>query len=180
MFRGWYNFWFACVFLPCAISAYGSAGNPSFREHEDDDSEPVTTVIKCYGAENEVGTVSYLKIPMLDKYVILNLYVEPEYRRQGYGSALLEYACDHLKAIGAKHVYLQPGPFEMGKAPEGYLTTIKPTGEALAQQMQQLVVFYKDNGFVPAPQWLTQVIKWVYTCMGIDENAEYLMVKELI
>jgi GNAT superfamily N-acetyltransferase len=175
------SFLIALIFISQAIVAGIYPPECSFSQHQDerDDSDSVVTVVKCHIQDQEVGTVSYMKLPMLNRYIMLSLYVEPEYRNKGYGSALLAYACDCIKATGAKCVYLQPGPFELSRAPEGYLTTTKPTGPMLAKKLEHLMAFYKKNGFVPAEQWLIPLVCLAYALMEIEEDADLLVVKDL-
>lgn len=155
----------------------------SFHMREDAINDPdfVEIVVEYRRGEQQIGTISYMKLPMLDRYIIFSLYVEPQYRKKGYGSALLTYACDRLRTIGAQCVYLQPGPFEIGKdSKENFLTTIKPVGDAQLDELKNLKIFYEKNGFVLAPQWLIPFVRLAYELIQIDEDAAYLMVKTLI
>ncbi len=154
----------------------------SFRQHEIEDLDVMGArfhVVECYVQDEEVGSLSYVKMPIFNTYVIDSFYVHPEYRNKGYGSALLNHACDYLKTMGATAIYLQPGPFNLEKVPEGYITTVRPTGELYEAKLQQLIAFYKKNQFHFTPKWATPIIWLLYKAMRIDENAEYLMVKNI-
>lgn len=140
-----------------------------------DDSFMSEVEITCHAYGEEVGVVAYSKIPFMKEYVVHTLYIHPEYREQGHGTAILSYVSDHLKAIGATRAYIQPGPFEMGTHRE-----LSMTQEGRAKRIQWLIAFYKKNEFAPFQKWLTPFMHVVYTCMGIKEDPAHLMVKVLV
>jgi GNAT superfamily N-acetyltransferase len=140
-----------------------------------DDSFMSEVEITCHAHGEEVGVVFYSKIPLRKEYVVHTLYVHPQYREQGHGTAMLSYVSDHLKAIGAKCAYIQPGPFEMGVRGEVLMTQ-----EERAKRIQWLIAFYKKNQFTPFKKWLTPFMRVVYACMGIKEDPAHLMVKVLV
>ncbi|MGE0009408.1 MAG: GNAT family N-acetyltransferase [Candidatus Babeliales bacterium] len=130
------------------------------------------TKIGCSIDNTEVGFLKYTKAPFLSYYVLHTLYVHPEYRKQGYGTQLLAYACDYLKALGAQKIYVQPGPFEI--VPDG---NIFKTEDVSGEKLKALVSFYQKNGFTKAHAALMCCALMAYYCISLDEDANYLMVK---
>lgn len=140
-----------------------------------DDSFMSEMEITCQAHGQEVGIVCYSKIPLMKEYVVHTLYVHPQYREQGHGAAMLSYGSDHLKILGARALYIQPGPFELGTRRE-----LSMTQEERAKRIEWLIAFYKKNQFAPSQQWLTPFMRVVYACMGIKEDPAHLMVKVLV
>jgi GNAT superfamily N-acetyltransferase len=127
--------------------------------------------IHLYNDKQHIGFVSYCKIALVPFYVIHNLYVYPQYRKQGYGKKLLIYVCDSIKNQGAKKAYIQPGPFEII---DGKTVGIDPLYK---QEIKRLITFYQDYGFDNVGHTLSVIASFVYRLMNIDEDAQYLMVK---
>jgi GNAT superfamily N-acetyltransferase len=100
-------------------------------------------------------------------YVLHTFYIKPEHRGKGYGSKLLLHGCDVVKKIGAKRVFVQPGPFEID---------VKTVNNYSAR-LQKLVAFYKGRGFIIVPKLMSNLATLVYKVARIDEDAAYLMVK---
>lgn len=123
-----------------------------------------------------VGFCDYLKIPFFSKkYVLYNFYVYPEFRRKGFGEKILEYACDLLKQNGAKTLYIQPGPFEIEDG-----QVIKMSDKETHQlALERLVKIYGKSGFVKANWLLAKCCVVLYAIAGIDEDANYWLVKDL-
>jgi len=132
------------------------------------------TKIRYYLNEQEVGYVSYTKIPLFSFYILHTLYVHPQYRNHGYGKQMLEYACSCLKKLGASRLYIQPGPFEINE--DGYLVTALASYDG---RLEALIEFYRKSEFEFASKLLAGFAYLLYKCVGIDENAQYLMVKTL-
>jgi|GEM_PF-2232328 len=133
-----------------------------------------TVMIDSYVDNEKVGFIAYDKIAIVPLYVIHSFYIYPPYRNKGYGRRLLNYACEHLKLHGANKIYLQPGPFELTE--DGYIDNSVSSSEV---QLQWLVNFYKKHQFVKTNKALSYCAALLYKCMHIDENADYLMVKDL-
>jgi len=120
-----------------------------------------------------VGLVSYEKIPMTTWYAIHSLYVFPEFRRKGYGTALVQHVLQSLQKAKATCAYIQPGPFELHK---GEFVRVS---DAHKPHIHDLVKLYKKLGFKPTNA-VTKIIVAIYYCLaGIDENSRYLMIKML-
>lgn len=129
----------------------------------------------CYYLDGqEIGFLSYTKMPLFSFYILHTLYVHPQYRNNGYGKYILEYACSCLKKLGASRLYIQPGPFEINE--DGYLVTALASYDG---RLESLIEFYRKSGFIFASKLLACSAYFLYKCVGIDENAQYLMVKTL-
>ena len=132
------------------------------------------TKIKYYMGNEKIGYIFYTKIPLTPFYALHNLYIYPSHRNKGYGKQLLNYVCDHLKLRGAQKVFIQPGPFEIDQ--DGCIDTSLVSREL---KLRQLITFYKKSQFIFVNKGLSHFAHLLYTCMHIDENADYLMVKVL-
>jgi len=129
------------------------------------------TRICLYDDAQEIGFISYMKVPFLNRYVIHTFFVYPDMRNRGYGTKLLSYTCDRLENSGASVIYIQPGPFEMI---DGRLQDVQLSREV---KIKKLVMLYHRCGFVSADK-ITQLCAYVlYQCMGIDEDSKYLLYK---
>src|SRR5437879_3630524 len=106
-------------------------------------SEEYAQDIDIYMYENnqQIGFVSYRKIPLIPFYIIHNLYVYPQFRKKGYGKQLLQYVCSVVQQQGATRAYIQPGPFEIVNG------RTKKDGDLYEQNMQFLIQFYQKYGF---------------------------------
>lgn len=118
-----------------------------------------------------IGFLSYTKVPVFSIYILHSLIVYPEFRNRGYGRKLLEYALFDLKKAGASRVYIQPGPFEI-------------SGKELSesehdQKIKSLVKFYASFGFEFVYKLTSIIMRIAYFFAGIDENPNYLMVKQI-
>ncbi len=98
--------------------------------------------------------------------------MHPSYRNQGYGTQLLQHACERLYTLGACKIYIQPGPFEINK--NG--ACVKPE-EAYEEKLEALKALYHKHGFETAPNIIVYAAHVVYYCARLRENANYLMVK---
>ena len=125
-------------------------------------------------SKQEVGFVSYTKIPCMPFYVLHSLYVYPSYRRKGYGRKLIEYTLQTLKELGGSKVYIQPGPFELNNN-----ETTPITDTEKEQKLKILIDLYTSVGFVSTWSIVSGLAFWLYTLLGIHEDSAYLMVKIL-
>lgn len=163
-------FVFCFLFTPSNVIA--SLENWSF-EHQRVNSAVYNEVqITCRLQGEEIGSISYIKIPCLNYYVLHTFYIYPEHRNKGYGTQWLNYTCDYLQSIGATKIYIQPGPFEINNDEDS-----AALGRSRALTLQALINLYKKNRFVSAQNWMTPLIQLMYKGMRIDEKAEYLMVQ---
>lgn len=137
------------------------------------DSEYQSTIVYVVD-EKEVGHVSIQKLPLFSFYVLHTLYVYPEYRLNGYGRELIDYACNYLINANASKVYIQPGPFELDT--EGHL--VRPMQQYKARE-KSLITLYAKCGFSYASLPLRACAYLMYACMGIRENPKHLMVKTI-
>lgn len=131
------------------------------------------TWIDLYDNSNHIGFVSYRKIPLTSFYVVHSLYVNPNYRNQGYGKRLVMYVYNLIRCNGGTRIYIQPGPFEM-ENDKGVKVT-----KDYQERMRNLIAFYKKMGFQWTHKVTSSFASFIYKIMGIDENAKYLMVKML-
>ncbi len=132
------------------------------------------TQITCFEDNSKIGFVSYTKVPCSYFYVIHSFYVYPEYRCQGYGEKLLKQACEHVKALHASRIYIQPGPFEIIN---GYTKNIH--GQDRKKRMQSLVKLYSKCDFTGVDLITMTLACLAYKIMNIDEDTDYLMVKRV-
>lgn len=172
---------FAGIFCQYTLGYYANPHDLNFHErlfkHEIVSTATFTneTRISCYAKHNLIGFISYTKIPLLPYYAIHSFYVYRHYRKQGYGEALLAYACKTIKHNGGKRIYIQPGPFEIQN------NTLVAIDDPILceQQLQNLLKFYQKRGFEYVYTCTALSAHLLYKLMGIDENAQYLMVKTL-
>ena len=128
--------------------------------------------ISYYVGEKRVGFVNYTKIPLTKYYVIYSFYIYPQYRHKGYGKKLFEHICNQLSNVGARRIYIQPGPFEIVN---GCIENINDASRT--EKLQKLIKLYKKFGFDFINASMSWFVGVVYKIIGIDENPKYLMVK---
>ncbi len=163
------------ILISLSSHLYTSSDNCCFEHRQvSADSAQHEVQIKYFVNKQHVGSISFAKVPFINAYALHSLYVYPEYRNKGYGTQLLNHACDYLKSIDAENIYIQPGPFEVDE--DGHLDRSLDSRES---KLQRLVALYTKNQFHFTPKWATPIIWLLYKAMRIDENAEYLMVKKL-
>ena len=129
--------------------------------------------ITYYVAGERVGYINYIKVPLAPVYVLYSFYIYPLYRNKGLGKRLFAYVCDYLHGIGARRIYIQPGPFELDEGNE----QIDITAPDRELKLKRLIRFYKNNDFVFVNKALSFFASFLYKCIGISENPQYLMVK---
>ncbi len=132
------------------------------------------TEIKMYKDTNLVGFVSYRKIPLVPWYAIHSLYVYPNFRSNGYGSALINHTCLLLKKKKATRAYIQPGPFELDDD-----TPICVSPENRKEKLHSLIRFYERLQFKKAHAGIRICASLFYFFAQIKEDADCLMVKQL-
>lgn len=122
--------------------------------------------------DQHIGFASYTKIPLLPWYILHSVYVYPEFRRKGYGQALLLHISDLIKKQGATRAYIQPGPFEIvnGQA--------VGVGKLYGAQMKWLVAYYGKFCFQRTDSITSKLAAILYYIVGIPEDAHYLLVKK--
>lgn len=130
--------------------------------------------IECYDAMKTIGFLYYKKIPLVPYYVLYNFYMEPTHRHRGYGTQLLNHACDYLALHGASKIYIQPGPFEIHE--EKFIAMPSYDREL---RLKKLIKLYADNQFVFVNKALRLLAHVAYKFMEINEDSDYLMVRVL-
>jgi GNAT superfamily N-acetyltransferase len=130
------------------------------------------TEIDCFLGDQKIGFICYTKILVAYFYVIHSFYIKPEDRNKGYGGKLLAYTCNHLRSLGAKKIYIQPGPFE---EVNGVMHNIYD--ESRASRIKRLIALYKRCRFQRVNKLISCGAQIVYKILGIDEDANYLLVK---
>lgn len=128
-----------------------------------------TKKITAHENGREIGYLYCEQFP-LSLFVIHTFFIQKENRNQGHGTALLAYACHELKKAKARKIFIQPGPFERQGS-----VHLPVAPQERAQKIQALVRLYKRAGFVPAPHILSRCAGYLYRLVGIDEDAQYLM-----
>lgn len=129
-----------------------------------------TKKITYYYQDQQVGYLYYERLP-LSLFIVHTFFIRQENRNQGHGTALLQFACNKLKYVGARKIIIQPGPFER----EGNKFIDVPTNER-TQRLDQLARLYKSVGFSPAPRIVRCLAKYLYKIINIDEDAHYLVI----
>lgn len=125
--------------------------------------------ISYYHAQMELGSLYYERFP-LGLSVIHSFWIQPKYRRHGYGLALLQFTCQQLQQQGVHWIFIQPGPFEQAN---GKPLNIPPAEKA--QRLAAIIRLYQKAGFQPASRLLCWLARGLYPLLGIDEDANYLM-----
>jgi GNAT superfamily N-acetyltransferase len=121
--------------------------------------------------ETPVGFINYAQLnSSFGWYALYELFIHPEYRSNGYAKELIKHTCDTLVKSGARKIFIQPGPFELGD--QGQIIEI----EDRAERLKNLVRLYSGSGFAPASKWLRVIAVPMYKIAGIPENPDYLMV----
>lgn len=128
------------------------------------------TQVSLHENNQLIGFGCYTKIPLISSYVIHALYVYPQYRNKGYGSQLVLYLCDYLKKQYAKNVYIQPGAFELER---------RDSDETRERKTKILAGWYKRFGFKKVGAMTAKAAIILYKVLGINENSNYLMIKNL-
>ncbi len=129
------------------------------------------TEIDYYVDNTLIGFVSFTKVPLCNMYAIHSFYIYPKYRNKGYGKKLLAYTCNHVKDLGARKIYIQPGPFEIV---DGRGENI--TDETREERIQKLIKLYKEAKFNFVNPFTSRCAYVLYKILRISENSEYLMV----
>lgn len=160
----YHNLLFLCLFTLCSQTV---ATQFSYEKADDDVTISLHTNKTC------VGFVSYRKIPLTSWYALHSLYVYPEFRRKGHGTALIKHACASLKNLKATRVYIQPGPFELEHKQQ------LNTPLSYKKKIDELVRLYKKSAFEPAHSITSGIAALYYFLSGIPEQSRYLMVKTL-
>ncbi|HLB94049.1 MAG TPA: GNAT family N-acetyltransferase [Candidatus Babeliales bacterium] len=124
----------------------------------------------------KIGYLYYEQFP-LNLFVIHSFFITPKSRNQGHGLALLEFACCKLEKAGAKKIFIQPGPFEQSSYSTTKLMGVPEQEQAV--RLAQIVRLYKKAGFVRVSQKLSFCAKYLYKIMGIYEDSDLLMVKNI-
>lgn len=118
-----------------------------------------------------IGFASFTKIPFFSYYALHSLYVYPQYRNKGFGSKIMTYTENYLQSMKAQRIYIQPGPFEINRDISN--------NNSYNTKTKQLVKLYRKLGYKLCHRITQFFARVVYRCMGIDENADYLMVKNM-
>ncbi|HEV2600836.1 MAG TPA: GNAT family N-acetyltransferase [Candidatus Babeliales bacterium] len=128
-----------------------------------------TKKITYYDGDQQIGFLFYEHLP-LSLFVLHTGFIEHQHRNQRHGTALLQFTCNELKRAGARKIIIQPGPFEQR---DNKLINI-PAHER-SEKLQRLVQGYQRAGFSPAPRYVCCLARYLYKIIGIDEDADYLM-----
>ena len=116
--------------------------------------------------QQELGCVSFIKVPLSHTFAVHSFYIYPKYRNHGYGTRLLQYVCDYLATKDAHKIYVQPGPFELPNVSGGN-----------GLNTQQLIKLYTKCGFERGNKLTSTLAGLLYLLININENSRYLMVK---
>ena len=137
----------------------------SFK-HMNNSSIAYQETIQLIEDEQQLGYMSFIKIPLLHTFIIHSFYIYPEYRSHGYGTRLLQYVCDYLVIKKAHRIYVQIGPFELPHVSSGN-----------GLNMEQLIKLYAKCGFELCNKSTCALAGLSYSFININENSRYLMVK---
>lgn len=120
----------------------------------------------------KAGFLSYLRIPVINWYMLFNFYIYPEYRHEGYGKILFNKVLTDMIAKGATKIFIQPGPFELV---DGNL--VFPNKEEKEERIKKLVIFYEKYNFhLMSNRPLYKMMLLIYKIAGIEEDPRYLMI----
>ncbi len=124
---------------------------------------------------NEMGFLSYLKLPFVRWYILYDFYIEPKIRSHGHGKYLLEITLGEVLHTGASKIFIQPGPFEL----VNYKFVALKANER-TERMQRLIKLYQLYNFeLINSKYLSKILALVYSCIGIDEDPQFLMVRTI-
>lgn len=124
---------------------------------------------------NEMGFLSYLKLPLVRWYILYDFYIEPKIRSQGYGKHLLEMTLGEVLNTGASKIFIQPGPFELVN---NKFVALKANEHTM--RMQRLIKLYGLYNFeLVNSKYLSKILALVYSCFGIDEDPHFLMMRTI-
>lgn len=118
--------------------------------------------------DKELGSLSYLKIPLLQWYTLYCFYIHPEHRNSGYGRFLFQEVMDKVEKLGATKIMLQTGPYEYDD--KGNM--IHPKGEDRNECVEKLLKFYSSFGFKPLNKTLATLLAGVYKVLSIFDIHE--------
>lgn len=127
--------------------------------------------ITCSVQDNNVGFIHFRKIG--DNFLLYTLFVYPDYRHQGNGTALIAYAIDRIKKIyRPKKIFIYAYPFEYKND-----TMVVDDAQHL-QRAQKLVEFYKTFGFKQASCPWNHTIKTILRVKGFHMPIEHILVMD--
>ncbi len=121
-----------------------------------------------------LGSVFLMRLPdLLGAYAVMDLYVEPVYRKYGIGRSLLQSVIQYRENMKVgMTIYIQPGPFER----KGGQVSFGVQGiDNYEIKRQRLSAFYKNLGFRPVSLMKRVIARCVYWICGIQEDASYLL-----
>jgi GNAT superfamily N-acetyltransferase len=122
--------------------------------------------------DQKIGQLTSIKLPLCNWYLLLDFYVNKDYRNQGYGKLIFKKVLDDIKKRGGTKLFLQPGPFEYEN---GNVVTIQ--GGRRQERINALVKFYESFGFrITRSKFLTKFLAAAYKIVGIPEDSNYFMV----
>lgn len=131
----------------------------------------ITIKITVGASEQKLGFLYCEQLPF-SIGILHTLFITPEYRNQGYATALLVHACYTLKRRGTRTLFIQPGAFERDNDKH-----LELSPEEHTRRLPLLAHLYKKVGFRYAPRILCQCAGLLYIALGIDEDSRYLMVR---
>lgn len=116
--------------------------------------------------KQEIGSISFYKIPLTGWYIFYDFYIEPKFRNKGFGKTLLKNSINYLIDLKATRIYIQPGPYELTSgAPENY-----------SEKIQRLIKLYSSFGFIKVSRFFSKLAYLLYWVCSIKEDPQYLMV----
>jgi ribosomal protein S18 acetylase RimI-like enzyme len=122
--------------------------------------------IKIINNNKEIGFISCLKLKPFAA-VLYDFFIMPQYRGNGYGRLLLEFAIARLNNQIIKTIFIQPGPFDIVK---NQIVSIKDN-----QKIEKLIKLYKSAGFKEVNTIFSKIVLFFYKLLQIPEDPKFLM-----
>lgn len=129
------------------------------------------TIIESAIENKTIGFIYFVHFPF-SIYVLHTFFIYPEWREKGYGTKLLAFATCYLKKLGARFIFIQPGPFDIKN---GEFENIK-NGKARDVKIKKLINLYTSVGFKKVNRFISTLSKFIYYCAKIEENPDHLMI----
>lgn len=123
----------------------------------------------------KIGFLCYVKLPLVNWYVLFNFFTIQNQRHKGYGRMVLNHVLELLKEAGATKIFIQPGPYEIVEGKQVVL--IDATQREL--RIAQLISYYETSKFrLIKNSFIEYLLNWIYKILAIPENPHFLMIAE--
>ncbi len=124
------------------------------------------------GNKEQIGSLSYLKVPVLSWYMLYYFYINPDHRKKGWGKILFKHVLEKVKELGATKVMLQTGPYEYNEKGEAI---VSPPGPERDARVEKLLKFYFSFNFKLLNRLYATLLAGVYFVFRVDEDPAIFM-----